>query len=103
MGPSETLTFRLWSLGFRALSLGVLVLGALAALVGAITVALAFFPRAASIPGVSFGRGVFFMIVGVLFVVIGARGIRIRTRDDIVADFEQTASDRDRLERWINR
>ena len=95
---------RLWFLGFRVLSLGALVMGALAAVVGVIVAVVSFFlPRTQPTPGLTFGYGVLFIVVGVTFVLVGVRGFKMRTRRDLDADISKTANDRNRLERWINR
>ena len=102
MESSDSLLFRLWSLCFRILSLGLLIVGALAALLGALTVILAIV-RHSHIPGFSLGLGLLFFFGGAVSMLMGLRGFRIRTRRDWEAELAQTAADRDRLERWINR
>ena len=94
---------RLWFLGFRVLSLGALVMGALAAVVGVIVAVVSLLPRTQPPPGLTFGYGVLFIVVGVTFVLIGVRGFKMRMRRDLDADIAKTANDRDSLERWINR
>jgi hypothetical protein len=102
MESSDSLPFRLWSLFFRTLSLGVLIAGALAALLGTLTVILAIVRRS-PVPGFSLGLSLLFIVGGAVLVLMGLRGFRIRTRRDLEAELAQTAADRDRLERWINR
>ena len=99
----DPIMIRLWFLGFRVLSLGALVVGALAAVVGVIVAVVSLLPRTQPSPGLTFGYGVLFIVVGVTFVLIGVRGFKMRTRRDLDADISKTANDRDSLERWINR
>jgi type III secretory pathway component EscS len=103
MDSPDPIMIRLWFLGFRVLSLGALVMGALAAVVGLIVAVVSLLPRTQPSPGLSFGYGVLFIVVGVTFVLIGVRGSKMRTRRDLDADISKTANDRDSLERWINR
>jgi hypothetical protein len=103
MESPDPIMVRLWFLGFRVLSVGVLVMGALAAVVGVVTAVVSLLPRTKPTPGLTFGSGVLFTVVGVTFVLIGIRGLKMRTRRDLDADIAKTASDRDSLERWINR
>jgi len=103
MDSPDPIMIRLWFLGFRVLSLGALVMGALAAVVGAIVAVVSLLPRTRPSPGLMFGYGVLFIVVGVTFVLIGVRGFKMRTRRDLDADISKTANDRDSLERWINR
>jgi membrane protein implicated in regulation of membrane protease activity len=103
METSDARLFKLWSVGFRTLSFGVVVLGALATLFGAGIAVVASVSRGASTPGLSFGSGVLFSAAGVVFVMIGNRGRKIRRREDLVAEIDQTAKDRDKLEQLINR
>jgi hypothetical protein len=103
MDSPDPILIRLWFLGFRALSLGALVMGALAAVAGVIVAVASLLPRAQPSPDLNFGYGVLFIIGGVTFVLIGVRGFKMRTRRDLDADISKTASDRDSLERWINR
>ena len=99
----DSLLIHLWLLSFRALSLGVVVLGVIAAVGGTVTALVAVLPRMQSSPGLKFSTGVLFAIVGVTFVWIGVRGYKIRTRRDLDADISTTPGNRDSLERWINR
>lgn len=103
MASPDPIVFRLWLIIFRTLSLGMLVMGALATIGGAIIAVAAVLPEAQRIPGVSLGYGVLSIVVGVTFVVIGFRGFKMRTRRDLETDMSKTASDREKLERWINR
>jgi len=103
MDSPDPIMIRLWFLSFRVLSLGALVMGALVAVVGAIVAVVSLLPRTQPSPGLTFGYGVLFIVVGVTFVLIGVRGFKMRTRHDLDADISKTASDRDSFERWINR
>jgi membrane protein implicated in regulation of membrane protease activity len=94
---------RLWILGFRILSLGALVTGALVAVVGVFVAVVSVLPKTQQSPGLTFSYGVLFIVVGTIFVLIGIRDFQIRTRRDLDADISKTAGDRDSLERWINR
>ncbi len=98
-----TLLVRLWSLTFRTLTLGVLVIGALAAVVGVVIAAAALVPRTQPTPSLSFGHGILSIALGLAFAVIGVRGLKIWTRRVVDAEISKTSSDRERLERWINR
>jgi hypothetical protein len=103
MDSPDSFLFRLWLLGFRTLSLGLVAMGVLATIVGT---ALAVLVVARHLPpssGFSLGTSLIFVLVGVTFVLIGVRGFRIRKRRDLGADIAQTASDRDKLVRRINR
>jgi hypothetical protein len=103
MDSPDPILIRLWFLGFRVLSLGALVMGALAAVAGVIVAVVSLLPRTQPSPGLTFSYGVLFIVGGVTFVLIGVRGFKMRTRRDLDADISKTASDRDSLERWINR
>jgi hypothetical protein len=103
MKSPDSLLFRLWSLGFRTLSLGLVLMGALAAIIGALLAFLVIVRRLPPTTGFSLGLSLLFVVVGVVFVLIGTRGFRIRTSRDLKADIAQTTGDRDGLERWINR
>ncbi len=94
---------RLWFLSFRVLSLGAVLMGALAAIAGVIVAVVSLLPRTQPSPGLTFSYGVLFIVEGVTFVLIGVRGSKMRWRRDLDADISKTAADRDRLERWINR
>jgi cytochrome c biogenesis factor len=103
MDSPDPILIRLWFLGFRVLSLGVLVMGALAAVAGVIVAVVSVLPRTQPSHGLTLSYGVLFIVGGAAFVLIGVRGFRMRTRRDVDADISKTASDRDSLERWINR
>lgn len=103
MESSDPILIRLWFLGFRALSLGAMVMGALAAVAGATIAVLSLLPRTRQSRGLTFGYGVLFIAVGVTFVLIGVRAFKMRKRLDLDADVSKSARDRDSLERWINR
>lgn len=103
MDSPDPILIRLWFLGFRALSLGALIMGALVAVAGVVVAVVSLLPRTQPRPGLTFGYGILFIVVGTPFVLIGVRGFRMRTRSDLDADVSKTASDRDSLERWINR
>lgn len=94
---------RLWFISFRVLSLGAVVIGALAAVVGVIVAVVPVLPRTQPSPGFTFSYGVLFILVGVSFMLIGVRGFKMRTPRDLDTDISKTASDRGSLERWINR
>jgi hypothetical protein len=53
--------------------------------------------------GLSFGYGILSIALGLTFAIIGVRGFRIWTRRGVDAEISKTSSDRERLERWINR
>jgi cytochrome c biogenesis factor len=103
MDSPDPLMTRLWFLIFRVLSFGAVVMGTLAAVAGVIVAVVSVLPRTQAPPGLTLSYGVFFIVGGVAFVLIGVRGSRMRTRRDLDADISRTASDRDSLERWINR
>jgi hypothetical protein len=103
MDSPDPMMTRLWFLTFRVLSLGAAVLGALAAIAGVIVAVVSVLPRTQPSPGLTLSYGVLFIVGGAAFVLIGVRGFRMRTRRDVDADISKTASDRDSLERWINR
>jgi membrane protein implicated in regulation of membrane protease activity len=103
MDSPDPIKARLWILGFRILSLGALVMGALVAVVGIFVAVVSVLPKTLQSPGLTFSYGVLFIVVGATFVLIGIRGFQMRTRHDLDADISKTAGDRDRLERWINR
>jgi hypothetical protein len=103
MNSRDPLLFTLWLLGFRSLCFGLVVMGTLAALGGVLVAVVSLLPGTRPIQGLSIGYGALFIVVGVTFAIIGVCGIRIRTRRDLDQDIEQTASDRAKLERWINR
>jgi hypothetical protein len=98
---------RLWCLAFRALCLGMLLIGALAVVVGAVIAVVSLLSLAPPVPGLSLGYWFLFATVGLAFagsasaVLKCARGAIWRR--DMEADISKTASDRDRLEQWINR
>ena len=98
--PDPTM-IRLWFLGFRVLSLGALVMGALAVVVGVIVAVVSLLPRTQ--PSASHLVTASSASRCVTFVLIGVRGFKMRRRRDLDADISKTASDRDSLERWINR
>ena len=101
-GARDPLLSRLRMLTFRVLSLGLIVLGSLAVLVAVATAAvLAISGRSA--PGFSLGTSAIFFVAGSAFALIGIRGFRMKRRQELLDDITQTASDRDTLERWINR
>jgi hypothetical protein len=64
MDSPDPLLIRLWFLGFRVLSLGALVMGALVALAGVIVAVVSILPRTQPSPGLTFGYGVLFIVVG---------------------------------------
>lgn len=103
MDSRDPLRIRLWFLAFRALSLGLLVIGVLAAVFGIIIAVVALLPQTQPTPGLSFGYGLLCIALGVTFAVAGVRGFKMRTRRDVDAELSKTSSDRNRLERWINR
>src|SRR3984957_11203452 len=103
MDSPDPLMTRLWFLSFRVLSLGAVIMGALAAVVGVIVAVVSVLPRTQPSPGLTLSYGVLFIVGGVAFVLICVRGFRMRARRDLDADISKTASDRDSLERWINR
>jgi uncharacterized YccA/Bax inhibitor family protein len=100
--PDQMMTRR-WFLSFRVLSFGAVVMGVLAVVAGVIVAVVSVLPRTQPSPGLTLSYGVLFIVGGVAFVLAGVRGFRMRTRRDLDADIAKTASDRDSLERWINR
>jgi hypothetical protein len=103
MESTDPLLVRLWVLAFRTLCLGALLTGALAMVVGVIVAASALLPRTQPSPSLSIGYGVVSIALGIIFAVIGVSGLKMRTRLDVDAEISKTSSDRDMLERWINR
>lgn len=103
MNSTDPLLVRLWCLALQTLSLTALLMGALAAVVGVIYAVAALLPLTLPTPGLSFGYGVLSIAFGITFTVIGVHGFKMRTRRDVDAEISKISSDRDRLERWINR
>jgi hypothetical protein len=95
--------FKVWSLAFRTWSFVVMIFGSLAALVGAAMTVAALIPSVHAKLNLSFWGGIFIAVMGVLVAMTGSRGMRIRKQEDLAADMDQTAKDRDRFENWINR
>jgi hypothetical protein len=102
MDPRDPPLFRLWLLFFRTLCLGMLLMGSIVAVAGAM-IAVAVLYTGRTPPGFSLGSGLLFLTVGTTFSVAGFRGFKMKSRRDLQADILNTASDRDKLERWINR
>jgi hypothetical protein len=79
-----------------------LLMGSIVAVAGAM-IAVAVLCTGRTSPGFSLGYGLLLLALGTTFSVAGFRGFKMRSRRDLQADILNTASDRDKLERWINR
>jgi hypothetical protein len=86
--------FRLWLFGFRALSLGCLLMGSLGTLAFAV---VAFLPGQRVVPNL------FAAAMAGLIALVGKKGLAIRSRADLDRDRSALSARRDSFERWINR
>jgi hypothetical protein len=102
VNSSDSALFKVWSLGFRALSALAILVGALGALVGLGMMVLSLLPRLGS-DFANFTTGAFVAGLGILFTLIGWRGVKIRTRANLDAEIAQTEADRSRFETWVNK
>jgi hypothetical protein len=92
----------LWLIIWRIGCIGFILLGSLGALTFGVTIALRFL-RPASFPEISVPMAAFALILAILSVVIGIKGLRIKSLSDVTTEIEALGSRREELERWINK
>jgi hypothetical protein len=102
MISGRDLAWRMWLMAFRTLCVALILLGSLTAIGCSVVFALRLV-RPASFVEMPAPLAAFVAVMGTLFVLVGIKGLRIKSFRDVEAELEALRSARDSLERSINK
>jgi hypothetical protein len=102
MISGKRLVWRIWLVSFRILCVALILLGSLVA-ISCFVVFVLRLVRPTSFVEMPAPIAALVAALGTLFVLVGIKGLRIKSYGDVEAELEALRSTRDSLERSINK